>query len=134
MIQKVDHIGIAVKNLDEQVKFYTDLFGVEPGAPETVKEQKVTVVMFKVGDINIELLQATSPDSPIAKFINKKGEGIHHIAYSVANIKDQLSALKKRNVRLIDENPKQGTHGTLIAFAHPSSTFGVLTEFCQKIE
>ena len=133
MIKQIDHIGIAVKDLDKQIKIYSDILGIIPGKAEIIEEQKVTIAMFPVGDIRIELLQATSDDSPIAKFIKKRGEGVHHIAYRVEDIDDQLKKLKENNFVLIDEQPKIGAEGNLIAFVHPQSTSGVLTELCQVI-
>lgn len=131
MITQIDHIGIAVKDIDKQIKIYSEMLGITPGKTEIIEEQKVKVAMFQVGEIRIELLQATSVDSPIAKFIEKRGEGIHHIAYRVEDIDDQLRRLKKKNMVLIDEQPKIGEGGSLIAFIHPQSTSGVLTELCQ---
>jgi len=131
MIKQIDHIGIAVKDLEKQIKVYSDLLGIKPGKTEIIEEQKVTVAMFPLGDIRIELIQATSKDSPVAKFIEKRGEGVHHIAYRVDDIQDQLRELKEKNVVLIDDQPKIGAEGSLIAFIHPKSTSGVLTEICQ---
>jgi len=131
MIKQIDHIGIAVKDLEKQIKVYSDLLGIDPGKTEIIEEQKVTVAMFALGDIRIELIQATSEDSPVAKFIEKRGEGVHHIAYRVDDIKDQLRELKANNMVLIDDQPKIGADGSLIAFIHPQSTSGVLTEICQ---
>lgn len=131
MITQIDHIGIAVKDLGKQIKIYSEMLGITPGKTEIIEEQKVTVAMFSVGEIRIELLQATSDDSPVAKFIEKRGEGIHHIAYRVDDIDDRLRILKENNIVLIDEQPKIGAEGSLIAFIHPKSTAGVLTELCQ---
>lgn len=131
MIKQIDHIGIAVKDLEKQIKIYTDLLGVKPGETEVIEEQKVKVALFPVGEIRIELLQAISEDSPVAKFIEKRGEGIHHIAYRVDDIDDKLRKLKAHNMVLIDEQPKIGVEGSKIAFIHPQSTSGVLTEICQ---
>jgi methylmalonyl-CoA/ethylmalonyl-CoA epimerase len=130
MLEKIDHIGIAVKSLDEAVKFYS-LMGVEPEHFEEVESQKVRVAFINVGGTNIELLEPTSEESPIAKYIEKKGEGIHHIAYSVASVKDSLAALKAEGMKLIDEEPKPGAHNKLIAFVHPRSVNGVLTELSE---
>lgn len=131
MIKQIDHIGIAVKDLEKQIKIYSDFLGVSPGKTEIIEDQKVVVAMFPVGEIRIELIQATSEDSPVAKFIEKRGEGIHHIAYRVDNIDDQIRKLKEKNIVLIDEQPKIGVDGSLVAFIHPRSTSGVLTEICQ---
>ncbi len=131
MLDKIDHIGIAVKNLESAIQFYRDVFGLECKKIEEVPGQKVNTAMFPLGDIKIELLEATSPDSPIAKFISKRGEGIHHIAYKVSNIEKSLSNLKNNNIELIHEEPQKGTGDQRIAFLHPKSTFGVLSELCE---
>ena len=131
MIKQIDHIGIAVKNLDQQVKFYSDVLGLKCSEMEEVPDQKVKVAMFPVGEVRIELLQPTAEDSPIAKFIEKKGEGIHHIAYSVTDLAGNLKQLEQREVNLIDSEPRIGAGGHKIAFIHPKATFGVLTELCE---
>lgn len=131
MTEKINHIGIAVKNLENAIPFYRDQLGMEFEGTEEVAEQKVKVAFLKVGESRIELLEPTAPDSPVAKFLEKNGEGIHHMAYEVADIKAALAELKKKEVRLIDEQPRQGAHGSLIAFLHPKATGGVLTEICQ---
>ncbi|MBN1473591.1 MAG: methylmalonyl-CoA epimerase [Syntrophaceae bacterium] len=133
-ILKVDHIGIAVKSIDEAKKLYNGLLGLEHTGSETVAEQKVTTAFFPVGDAEIELLESTSPDGPIAKYIEKKGEGIQHIAFRVENIEEALAELKAKGVALIDEKPRRGAGGAKIAFLHPKSTFGVLIELCEKEE
>lgn len=130
MLKKIDHIGIAVKNIDEALSIYKAL-GITPYHFEEVESQKVKTAFIKVGESNIELLEPTSPDSPIAKFIEKKGEGIHHIAYLVDDVKSCLENLKEKGFKLIDEEPKAGAHGKLIAFVHPKSTNGVLMEVCE---
>lgn len=131
MIKKIDHIGVAVKSIDEVAKIYIDL-GLEVKDIETVEQQKVRVAFIPVGESNIELLEATSPDSAIAKFIEQRGEGVQHIALSVDNIELQLARLKAKGMRLIDETPRIGAHGAKIAFLHPKSTRGVLIELCEK--
>ncbi|HEY5674076.1 MAG TPA: methylmalonyl-CoA epimerase [Malonomonas sp.] len=131
MTDKINHIGIAVKNLETSIPFYRDQLGMEFEGTEEVAEQKVRVAFLKVGDSRIELLEPTSADSPVAKFLEKNGEGIHHLAYEVADIATALAAMKEKGVRLIDEQPRQGAHGSLIAFLHPKATGGVLTEICQ---
>ncbi|MFC1732101.1 methylmalonyl-CoA epimerase [candidate division KSB1 bacterium] len=131
MIKKLDHIGIAVKNIDEQIFYYGKLLGLGEPVRETVAEQKVKTAMFKLGEVRIELLEATADDSPIAKFIQKRGQGIHHIALLVDDIDTHLTELKKHGFELINETAQKGTEGQLIAFLHPKSTFGVLTELCQ---
>lgn len=133
MTERIHHIGIAVRNIADSVKFYNASLELESSAVEEVAEQKVRVVMLKVGESRIELLEATAPESPIAGFLEKKGEGIHHIAYEVKNIEVQLARLKAAGVRLIDETPRRGAHGTKIAFIHPKSSGGVLTELVERV-
>jgi methylmalonyl-CoA/ethylmalonyl-CoA epimerase len=130
MVEKINHIGIAVKSLDEAVKFY-EVLGIKPYHFEEVESQKVKTAFIKVGDTNIELLEATSDESPIAKFIEKKGEGIHHICYEVDDVKAVLKQMKSDGLRLIDDEPKAGAHNMIVAFIHPKSTNGVLTEIAQ---
>ena len=132
MVGKVDHIGIAVSNLDETLKLYTDILGMELHGTETVAEQKARVAFLPVGDTEIELLESTDPDGPIAKFIESKGQGIQHIAFSVKDIEAALAELKEKGVRLIDEKPRYGAGGAKIAFLHPKATNGVLVELCQR--
>ncbi len=131
MIKKINHIGIAVKNLEESIAFYQKL-GLELESIEEVAEQKVKVAFFSVGDTRIELLAATAEDSPIAKYIEKKGEGIQHIAFTVDNIEKQLEEAKDNQITLIDQTPRIGAHNSQIAFLHPKSTGGVLIEYCQE--
>jgi methylmalonyl-CoA/ethylmalonyl-CoA epimerase len=133
-VLKIDHIGIAVKNIDEAKNLYSGLLGLNHEGSETVAEQKVTTAFFPVGDTEVELLESTSPDGPIAKYIEKKGEGIQHIAFSVENIEEALAELKAKGVQLIDEKPRRGAGEAKIAFLHPKSTFGVLVELCEKEE
>jgi methylmalonyl-CoA/ethylmalonyl-CoA epimerase len=128
---KINHLGIATKGIDEALKFWQDALGLENVHTETVDEQKVRVAMLPVGDTRIELLEATAPDSPIQKFIEKRGGGIHHIAVEVEDIEDALSKLKAQNIRLIDEKPRVGAEGCLVAFVHPASADGVLLELVQ---
>lgn len=132
MVTKIDHIGIAVKNLDETLKFYEDVLGIICTNKEVVDEQKVRVAFLPIGDTEIELLESTSEDGPVAKFIEKKGEGIQHIAYQVNDIEKAIEELKQKDVRLIDEKPRYGAGGARIAFLHPKSTFGVLIELCER--
>ncbi len=131
----IEHIGMAVKSIAEASKYYTEILGLECYATETVEEQKVRTAFFRIGETKIELLEATSADSPIAKFIEKKGEGVHHIAFATKNIADALREAGDKGVRLIDKVPRNGAEGMNIGFLHPKSAFGVLTEFCspQKI-
>jgi len=131
-ILKVEHIGIAVKNNDAAKKLFGDILGLHYTKSEIVAEQKVNTTFFEVGDTHVELLEATSPDSAIAKYIDKKGEGIQHIAFSVENIEESLEELKAGGVQLIDEKPRRGAGGAKVAFLHPKSTFGVLIELCEK--
>ncbi|GAB1455550.1 MAG: methylmalonyl-CoA epimerase [Spirochaetia bacterium] len=132
MVVKLDHIGIAVSDLSESLKFYTDMLGMSLHGTETVEEQKVKTAFLPIGDTEIELLESTAPDGPIAKFIENKGQGIQHIAFKVDDIEAALEELKARGVRLIDEKPRYGAGGAKIAFLHPKATGGVLIELCQK--
>jgi len=131
MLTKINHIGIAVKSLDDTIPFYRDNLGMEFKGIEEVPEQKVRVAMLQVGESKIELLEPTSADSPVAKFIEKNGVGIHHIAYEVADIDVAIAKLTADGVRMIDAQPRSGAHGTRIAFVHPKGSNGVLTELCQ---
>ncbi|MHB1393479.1 MAG: methylmalonyl-CoA epimerase [Clostridia bacterium] len=132
MLSKVDHIGIAVSNLDEAVKLYKDVLGLELHGVEVVEEQKVKVAFLPVGDTEVELLESTSPEGPIAKFIEAKGQGIQHIAFRVDDIEAALEEMKAKGMRLIDEKPRYGAGGARIAFLHPKSTNGVLIELCER--
>ncbi len=132
MVTKVDHIGIAVKNLEEALKFYEDVLGIECLSTEVVEEQKVKVAFLPIGDTEVELLESTEEGGPIDKFIEKRGEGIQHIAYKVDNIEEALEEMKEKGIRLIDEKPRYGAGGAKIAFLHPKSTHGVLIELCQR--
>lgn len=132
MVNKVDHIGIAVKNLEETLKFYEDTLGIKCVSKEEVKDQKVKVAFLPIGDTEVELLESTEKDGPIAKYIDKKGEGIQHIAYRVDNIENAIKECKEKGIRMIDEEPRYGAGGAKIAFLHPKSTFGVLIELCQR--
>jgi len=130
-ITHIEHIGIAVKSLDESIPFYEKVFGLKCYNIEEVKDQKVKTAFFMVGQTKIELLETTDSEGPIGKFIEKKGEGIHHIAFAVKGIEDQLKRMEEQGVTLIDKTPRRGAEGLSIAFLHPKSTFGVLTEFCE---
>ena len=127
----IEHIGIAVKNLDESIKFYEDVLGLQCYNIEEVKDQKVRTAFFQVGDTKIELLESTDPEGPIGKYVEKKGEGIHHMAFAVENIEEKLKMAEENGVRLIDKEPRKGAEGLDIAFLHPKSTNGVLTELCE---
>lgn len=131
MIRHINHIGIAVLSLAEQIPFYRDILRLEFLGEEEVAEQKVRVAMFRCGEVKIELLEPTDPESPIAKFLDKKGTGIHHIAYETEDLDQALDAAKAAGVRLIDEEPREGAHDTRIAFVHPASSGKILTELCQ---
>jgi methylmalonyl-CoA/ethylmalonyl-CoA epimerase len=131
MLTKISHIGIAVKSLDDSLPFYRDNLGMVFAGIEEVVEQKVRVAMLHVGESMIELLEPTSEDSPVAKFIEKYGPGIHHLAYEVVDIEAAIARLVAEGARMIDEKPRNGAHGTRIAFVHPKSSNGVLTELCQ---
>ena len=128
---KIDHIGIAVKSLADAVKVYENAIGLQVSGYDEVDEQRVRVAMLTVGESRIELLEPTAADSPIEKFMSKRGEGIHHIALRVENIQEALDKLKASGVRLIDSTPRAGAHNTRIAFIHPSSTHGVLMELVE---
>lgn len=130
----IEHIGIAVKSLDETIPYYEKLLGTACYAIEEVKDQKVKTAFFKIGDTKIELLESTDPEGPVGKFIEKKGEGIHHIAFAVKGIESALKEAKENGIRLIDETPRKGAEGMTIAFLHPKSSYGVLTELCEKKE
>jgi len=130
-ILKVDHIGIAVKNLAQSARFY-EMLGIQSTGSEVVAEQNVKVSFFPIGDSEIELLESTSPDGPIARYIEKNGEGIQHLALRVDNIEAALDELKAKGVRLIDEKPRYGAGGAKIAFVHPKSTGGILLELSQR--
>jgi methylmalonyl-CoA/ethylmalonyl-CoA epimerase len=127
----IEHIGIAVKNLQESIKFYEDVLGLECYNIEEIADQKVRTAFFMVGQTKIELLESTADDGPVAKFIEKRGEGIHHIAFAVKGIEKALEHAREKGVQIIDARPRKGAEGLNIAFLHPKSTFGVLTELCE---
>jgi methylmalonyl-CoA/ethylmalonyl-CoA epimerase len=131
MLTKINHIGIAVTSLEATIPFYRDNLGMAFAGIEDVVEQKVRVAMLGVGESKIELLEPTSEDSPVARFIDKNGTGIHHIAYEVVDIEVAIAELLANGARMVDEKPRAGAHGTRIAFIHPKSSHGVLTELCQ---
>ncbi len=126
----IEHIGIAVKDITSAIQFYENVYGLKCYAVEEVKDQKVKTAFFMIGQTKIELLESTDPEGPIGKFIEKKGEGIHHIAFAAENIEECLNELKSKNVQLIDQQPRKGAEGLDIAFLHPKATIGVLTEIC----
>ena len=131
---KISHLGIATKDIDEALKFWQNALGLEQTHTETVEDQKVRVAMLPVGETRIELLEPTSPDSPISKFLEKRGGGIHHIAVEVEDITESLRQLKQAGARLIDETPRVGAENCLVAFVHPQSAGGVLLELIQQTE
>jgi methylmalonyl-CoA/ethylmalonyl-CoA epimerase len=129
-IRRIAHIGIAVRSIDAALALYETALGLRCSGREEVASQKVRVAFLPVGETNIELLEPTDPESPIAKFIEKNGEGVHHVAYLTDDIAGSLERARKASIRLINESPLDGAHGMQVAFLHPKSTFGVLTEFC----
>jgi methylmalonyl-CoA/ethylmalonyl-CoA epimerase len=130
-LSHIEHIGIAVNSLDESIPYYENILGLECYAIEEVKDQKVKTAFFKIGDTKIELLESTDPEGPIGKFIEKRGPGVHHLAFAVDGIENALKEAEEKGVRLIDKQPRRGAEGLDIGFLHPKSTFGVLTEFCE---
>lgn len=133
-MEKIEHIGIAVKSLEDSNKLFAKLFGKPHYKVEAVESEGVSTSFFEVGPNKIELLEATKPDSPIAKFIEKKGEGIHHIAFAVDDIEKEIKRLKEEGFTVLNETPKKGADNKLVAFLHPKSTNGVLIELCQEIK
>ena len=129
--KSINHLGVAVKSLDDSRDYYENVLGAKFEGIEEVAEQKVKVAFFLIGDVRIELLEPTSEDSPIAKFIEKRGEGIHHLAVTVDNIEDRIAELKEGGFRMIDETPRGGAHNTKIAFMHPKASRGILTELTE---
>jgi methylmalonyl-CoA/ethylmalonyl-CoA epimerase len=130
----LDHIGIAVGDLAQALAFYRDALGLEVEPPEEVASQRVRAYFVPVGEAALELLEPTAPDSPIAKFVDKRGPGVHHVTLRVDDIREALARLKARGIRLIDESPRDGAEGALIAFVHPASTHGVLVELKQRLK
>jgi len=130
-ILKIDHLGIAVNSIEDGKNIWAEALGLAFEGSETVEEQKVITAFFPVGESEVELLESTAPDGPVAKFLEKKGEGIHHIAFRVENIEAALEELKEKGIRLIDEKPRKGAGGKKIAFLHPKATNGVLVELCE---
>jgi methylmalonyl-CoA/ethylmalonyl-CoA epimerase len=131
-VLKIDHLGIAVNSIEEAKKLFHDILGLKFEGTETVQEQKVTTAFFPVGESEVELLESTAPDGPIAKYLEKRGEGIQHIAFRVDNLEEALAELKDKGIRLIDEKPRHGAGGAKIAFLHPKSTHGVLIELSER--
>ncbi len=131
-ILTIDHLGIAVNSIEDGKRFWTDVLGLPFEGAETVAAQKVTTAFFPVGESEVELLESTAPDGPVAKFIEKRGEGIQHVAFRVENIEEALAELKAKGIKLIDETPRIGAGGAKIAFLHPKATSGILVELCQR--
>jgi methylmalonyl-CoA/ethylmalonyl-CoA epimerase len=131
-ISHIEHIGIAVLNLEEAIAYYQDVLGLKCYAVEEVADQKVKTAFFQVGDTKIELLESTDPEGPIGKFIEKKGQGVHHVAFAVDNVNGALNDVEAKGVQLIDKAGRKGAEGLTIGFLHPKSTLGVLTELCSK--
>ena len=131
-VLKIDHLGIAVNSIDEGKKFWSDILGLAFEGTETVEEQKVTTAFFPVSESEVELLESTSPDGPVAKYIEKRGAGIQHVAFRVDDIEAALAELKEKGVQLIDQEPRMGAGGARIAFLHPKATGGVLVELCER--
>lgn len=130
-LSHIEHIGIAVKNLEESIPYWENIFGLKCYSVEEVAEQKVKTAFFKIGQTKIELLESTDPEGPIGKFIEKKGEGVHHIAFAVNGLEEALAETESKGIQLIDKVPRKGAEGLHIAFLHPKSTYGVLTELCE---
>lgn len=131
-ISHIEHIGIAVNSLDEAIPYYENMLGLKCYAIEEVADQKVKTAFFMVGETKIELLESTSPEGPIGKFLEKKGQGVHHLAFAVDNVDGALADVEEKGVRLIDKTKRKGAEGLSIGFLHPKSTLGVLTELCGK--
>lgn len=133
MPQKISHIGIAVHDIDAAARFYTEHLGLELGGIEEVPDQKVRVAFLPIGEVRLELVEPTSPDSPVAKFLEKNGPGFHHVAYQVEDTAAEVERLRAAGVRMVDEKPRSGAHNTKIAFVHPKASGGVLTELVQEL-
>jgi len=131
MLKRIYHLGYAVEDIEAASRFYRSNFGAEPTEPEVVEEQGIVAAMFRVGESMIELVQPIRPDSPVGKFLEKRGEGVHHVAYEVEDLAAALAELKNNGVEIIDEEPRTGVGGTRVAFVHPKSAFGVLTELVE---
>lgn len=131
-LSHIEHIGIAVKSIADAIPYYEEILGLKCYAVEEVLDQKVKTAFFMIGQTKIELLESTDPEGPIGKFIEKKGEGVHHIAFATQNLEDALAEAEGKGVQLIDKQPRKGAEGLHIAFLHPKSTRGVLTELCEN--
>ena len=133
-VKRLNHIGIAVSSIEEQKPFYEGVLGLEFEGTEDVPSQKVRVGFFRAEDVRIELLEPTDPESTVAKFLEKRGPGLHHLAFTVEDIKTRIEELKESGLRMIDDEPRLGSHHMQIAFVHPKSSFGVLTELCESVD
>ncbi len=131
-VLKLDHVGIAVKNLDETLEFYQNVLGLDLAETEIVEEQKVKVAFLPIGDTEVELLESTADDGPIAKYIERNGEGVQHLAFLVENIEEAIAEMQEKGMRMIDEMPRYGAGGAKIAFMHPKSSYRVLVELCER--
>lgn len=131
MISKIDHVGLAVKNLDQILAFYRDVLGIQPSSVEDYAPDRIRTAFLQVGDASLEIMEPTSPESPVAKFLEKRGEGMHHISLEVDDLRAALKKLEAKGVALVDKEPRQGAHST-VAFVHPRSTGGVLMELTEK--
>ena len=131
MLNRIYHLGYAVEDIEAAPRFYSENFGAEPTEPEVVEEQGIVATTFRVGESMIELVQPTRPDSPVGRFLERRGEGVHHVAYEVEDLEAALRELKRSGVELVDEEPRRGAGGTRVAFVHPKSAFGVLTELVE---
>lgn len=134
MIKSINHIGIAVNSIAEQRGYYEDVLGASFEGEEVVADQKVKVAFFRVGEVRLELLEPTDPSSTVATFLEKRGQGVHHLAFTVDDLSRRIQELKDRGIRMVDDAPRVGAHRTHIAFLHPKSTFGVLTEICESVD
>jgi methylmalonyl-CoA/ethylmalonyl-CoA epimerase len=132
MIEDIDHVGIAVRDLEGSVQRYREAFGVEPAHTETLQDQGVEEVLFKVGTSYVQLLRALGPDTPVGKFLERRGEGVHHVGYRVADIRDTLRRLEEQGLPMVDSEPRPGSRGTTVAFVHPKGLDGVLIELVQE--
>lgn len=130
-VKSLNHVGIAVRSIDAQRSFYEETLGAAFEGTEDVPSQKVRVAFFRIGDVRLELLEPTESESPVAKFLEKRGEGLHHLAFTVEDIQARIDELHESGLRMIDDSPRKGSHEMQIAFVHPKSTFGVLTELCE---
>ncbi|WP_165250049.1 methylmalonyl-CoA epimerase [Paludisphaera soli] len=133
-VKAVNHIGIAVRSIEAQKDYYTNVLGAVFEGEEVVADQKVKVGFFRIGDVRMELLEPTDPTSTVAAFLEKKGEGLHHVALEVEDIEARIADVKAKGLRMVDEKPRAGSHHLQIAFVHPKSTFGVLTELCEVVK